>query len=248
MLRKVLEEYRDGFRWSRFKETYHYTMLWYYLYLFCFFPIILNINETVEKMGAYYLTMLPLMLGMYTVAAIPIRLPKQMFLCPMTQAERKKYVTMLFWVRYLGTVIPGTIAYVIAVCCKMIPVAFLPVQLVGLYACVFCASITTWPGSTWERNEKEKVRLKNPELKGLYPISIIGLLLGAFLQFLEPFGLVEGKSTGSWIFLGIYCVIVAVFAALVTRYLRPVLALTIDYEYSYDVSKPEGKKGLRATI
>lgn len=244
MLRKVLEEYRDGFRWSRFKETYHYTMLWYYLYLFCFFPIILNINEETVKLGAYYLTMLPVMLGMYTVAAIPIRLPKQMFLCPMTQAERKKYVTMLFGVRYLGTVIPGTIAYIIAVACKMIPTVFLLIQLLGLYTCVFCASITTWPGSTWERNEKEKVRLKNPKLKGLYPKSIIGLIMGMLLQMLEPFGLFEGKSKGAWIFLGSCCVVVVVLSILVARYLSTVLEMTINYEYSYDVARVDGKKGI----
>lgn len=242
MLRKVLEDYRDGFRWSRFKETYHYSMLWYYLYLFCFFPVILDLNEKAERITGYYLAMIPVMFGMYSVAAIPIRLPKQMFLCPLTKEERKKYVTLLFWVRYLGTVIPGTIAYMIAVGLDFIPLVFLPIQLLGLYVTVFCASITTWPGSTWERDEKNKTRLKSPELKGLYPISIIGVILAVILQFLKPFGLFETVSIAGWIFLAIYSVIVAIFGLLTIRYMKPVFELAIRYEYSYDVAGKEVKQ------
>ena len=242
MLRKVLEDYREGFRWSRFKETYHYTMLWYYLYLFCFFPIILDINEKTERLAGYYLCMVPLMFGMYSVAAIPIRLPKQMFLCPLTKEERKKYVNLLFWVRYFGTVIPGVVAYMIAGIQNWIPMVMLPVQILGLFVAVLCASITTWPGSTWERNDTKKVRLKNSELKGLYPISIIGLILSAALQFLQPFGLFDPTSEKGWIFLGIYCVVVAVFGILPLRYIRPVLDLTIVYENSHSIIGKETKQ------
>lgn len=242
MLRKVLEDYKEGFRWSRFKETYHYTMLWYYLYLFCFFPIILKLNESTEKIVGYYLCMVPLMFGMYSVAAIPIRLPKQMFLCPLTKEERKKYVNLLFWVRYFGAVIPGAIAYVIAGILNWIPIVMLPVQLLGLLACVLCVSITDWPGSTWERNDTKKVRLKNPELKGLYPISIIGLILSTVLQVLQPFELFDSTSKPGWIFLGIYCVVVVVFGILPIRYMKPVLEMTIVYENSYGVLEKEAKK------
>lgn len=242
MLRKVLQEYREGFRWSRFKETYHYTMLWYYLYLFGFFPIILDINEKAERIAGYYLAMVPLMLGMYSVSAIPIRLPKQMFLCPLTKEERRKYVKLLFLVRYLGTVIPGMIAYVIAGVLNFIPMVMLPVQLLGLIVSVLCVSITTWPGSTWERNDTKKVRLKAPELKGLYPITVIGLILSAMLQFLQPFELFDPTSESQWIFLGIYCVVVVVFGILPLRYIKAVLDLTIVYENSYSIVGKETKQ------
>ena len=242
MLRKVLMDYREGFRWRRFKETYHYSMLWWYLYMFCFFPIILDLNDKAEKMGGYYLTIIPILLGLYAMAAIPICLPKQMFLCPLTYAERRKYVSMLFWVRYFGTVIPGTISYLIAVALGWIPMAFLPVQLLGLCATIFSASITSWPGSTWERDESKKKRLKNPAFKGLYPISIIAMILSAFLQFFQPFGFFETATKGTWIFLGIYSAIVLVFTLLLIRYIKPVLDMTIDYENSYDMANKAPKK------
>jgi len=242
MLKHVLRDYREGFRWKRFKETYHYTMLWYYLYMFCFFPLILDLNDKVEDMVGYYLVMIPVLLGLYSMSAIPIRLPKQMFLCPMTMAERRKYVNMLFWVRYLGTVSIGTVSYLIAVVAGVLPAVFLPIQLVGLYATIFAASITTWPGSTWERDEKQKKRLKNPEFKGLYPSSIIAVLLGIFLQFFQPFGLIEEATMGTWIFLGIYSVITVGFSVFLIRYMEPVLKMTINYEYSYDVVNKAPKK------
>ena len=78
MLRKVLEDYRDGFRWNRFKETYHFSMLWMYVYLLCFFPVIIDLNEKPELLPRYYAMALPLLFGIYSLSAIPIRLPKQM--------------------------------------------------------------------------------------------------------------------------------------------------------------------------
>ena len=91
MLRKVLKDYRDGFRWSRFKETYHFSMLWLYVYLLSLFPVIMDLNEKTDMLARYYAMVLPLLFGMYSLSAIPIRLPKQMFLCPMNEAEREKY-------------------------------------------------------------------------------------------------------------------------------------------------------------
>ena len=52
MLRKVLQDYREGFRWGRFKETYHYSMLWMYLYLFAFFPNIIDLDEKEQELYA----------------------------------------------------------------------------------------------------------------------------------------------------------------------------------------------------
>ena len=130
MLRKVLEDYRDGFRWSRFKETYHYSMLWIYLYFFCFFPIMLDLNEKTELMGRYYMMALPLLFGIYSLSAIPIRLPKQMFLCPMNEAEREKYAKTLFIVRLLGPVLFGVVTYKVAAIAGWLDLrltAFLPI-------------------------------------------------------------------------------------------------------------------------
>ena len=215
--------------------------------MFCFFPIILDLNDNAEKMGGYYLVMIPLLFAMYSVAAVPIRLPKQMFLCPLTREERKKYVSMLFWVRLIGTMIPGIFAYSVATGLGWIKKEFLPIQVFGLFTTLFCVSITSWPGSTWERDDKKKTRLKNPELKGLYPISVTGVIMAAILQVLDPFGLFEDAvieifNTRSVIFLGIYCGILLLIVVSLIRYIKPVLDMTIQYEYSYDVVNKEPVK------
>ena len=146
-------------------------MLWMYLYLLCFFPIILDLNEKTERLVNYYAAVVPLMFGIYSLAAIPIRLPKQMFLCPLSEAEREKYAKIIFGVRFIMPIILGCLGCWIATVTGFMDVRLVWIMVAGIISVMLCGSITTWPGSTWERNEKEKVRLKNPKLKGLYPKS-----------------------------------------------------------------------------
>lgn len=241
MLRKVLEDYRDGFRWSRFKETYHFSMLWMYLYLLCFFPIILDMNEKTELLARYYAMALPLLFGVYSLSAIPIRLPKQMFLCPMNEAEREKYAKTLFVVRLLGPVLFGAVTYSVSAIAGWMDAEWLWFEFFGLVSMMICGSITSWPGSTWERSDTKLKRLMNPELKGLYAPTMTGLIAAVCCQMLLTVAW-DGESDVIFnVLVVIIGVVTIVCDMLVLRYFKPVIKNCITYEMSYDVKHQEQK-------
>lgn len=241
MLRKVLEDYRDGFRCSRFKETYHVSMLWMYVYLLSFFPVIIDLNEKTELLARYYAMVLPLLLGIYSLSAIPIRLPKQMFLCPMNEAEREKYAKTLFIVRLLGPVLFGVVTYSVAAVAGWLDVRLLGFEYFGLVSMMICGSITSWPGSTWERSDTKLKRLMSPELKGLYAPTMVGLIGAICCQLLVTVAWDGEPDMMFNVLVTISGLILTVCDILVLRYFKPVIKNCITYEMSYDVQHQEQK-------
>ena len=241
MLRKVLEDYRDGFRWSRFKETYHFSMLWVYLYLLAFFPIILDMNEKTELLARYYAMALPFLFGVYSLSAVPIRLPKQMFLCPMNEAERENYAKTLFMVRLLGPVLFGALTYSVSAIAGWMDGEWLWFEFFGLVSMMLCGSITTWPGSTWERSDTKHKRLVNPELKGLYGRTVTGLIGATCCQVLLTVAWDGEPDVIFNVLVVIIGMVTIVCDILVLRYFKPVIKNCITYEMSYDVKHQEQK-------
>ena len=242
MLRKVLKDYRDGFRWSRFKETYHYNMLWMYLYFLAFFPVIIDLNEKTELLARYYAMALPFLFGVYSLSAIPIRLPKQMFLCPMNEAEREKYAKTLFVVRLLGPVLFGAVTYSVAAVAGWLDTRLLWFEYFGLVSMMICGSITSWPGSTWERNDTKLKRLMIPELKGLYAPTMAGLIDAICCQLLVTVAWDGEPDMMFNILIAISGLILIVCDIYVLRYFKPVIKNCITYEMSYDMKHQEEKK------
>ena len=243
MLRKVLEDYRDGFRWSRFKETYNFNMLWLYIYFLTLFPVILDMNEKTEVLARYYTVALPTLFGIYSLSAIPIRLPKQMFLCPMNEAEREKYAKTLFMVRLLGPVLFGVVTYSVSAIAGWIETEWLWFEFFGLVSMMVCGSITSWPGSTWERSDTKLKRLMTPELKGLYGPTMTGLIAAVCAQFLATIcsdG--EPDDVAFYVMVTINGLILIACDIWVLRYFKPVIKNCITYEMSYDMKHMEEKK------
>ena len=241
MIKMVLRDYREGFRWSRLQKTYQFNMIWLYVYFLTIFPILMRLNEKSGRMVRYYTFAMPLLFGLYTMSAIPIRLPKQMFLCPLSEGERESYVKTLFMVRLIIPIVLGVTVYGLAVIFGAAEPALLWVQFFGMASVMLNSSITNWPGSTWERDEKKKSRLKNPKLKGLYGISLTGLLAAMFFAMIPMIGW-DGEID---LFFGIIMILLGITAiicdALVLRYFKPMIEMTIDYETSYDGMNREQK-------
>lgn len=234
MLRKVLKDYKEGFCWSRFKEAWGVAGWWMYLYLLTIFPVIMDINEKAERLVCYYAMVIPLLFGTYSLSAVPIRLPKQMFLCPLSSEERKKYVKTLFMVRLIVPVVLGIATYGAAAASGRLKAEFLCVQLFGLFSFMLFGSLTTWPGSTWERRDTSKKRLKSPKFKGLYAISGSGMISAFAFQMIVPIGWDGEEDLLFWIIMTILGMITAVCDILIVRYFKPVLDMNMDYESSYD--------------
>lgn len=241
MIKMVLKDYREGFRWSRLQKTYQFNMIWTYVYFLTIFPILMRLNEKSGRIVRYYAFAFPLLFGLYTLSAIPIRLPKQMFLCPLSGGERISYVKTLFMVRLIIPVVLGMMVYGLAVALGAAEPVLLWVQFFGMASVMLNGSITNWPGSTWERDEKKKSRLKNPKLKGLYGISLTGMITAMFFAMIPMIGW-DGETDLLYeISMVLFGMLAIICDVLVLRYFRPMIEMAIDYETSYDGMNREQK-------
>lgn len=244
MLKKVIADYADGFRWSRVKEMYNFSTAWIYIYMLTLFPILINIDEAVEKIVWYYLGVLPVLLGLFSMTSIPLCLPKQMFLCPLTIRERKRYIAELFMVRFLVPTLTGAVSGLVLLCMGFGTLRQVGFYLLGLFSYMFCGSITTWPGSVWNQADNGMKRIKNPAYKGLRVISGIGMvsgIIGVFLQLDIWNSGTRGYSTAGWIAILIFSAIQIIFDLLMLRYIDPLLEMGISYEDTYVALKKAGK-------
>lgn len=98
MLRNIICDYLNGFRWSRIKQVYHNGGWWMYLYFFVFFPGLADFYKNAECAVIYYFIMFPVIFCMFASPLHPLGMPKVMYLCPMDRKQRRLYIK---WTGYL---------------------------------------------------------------------------------------------------------------------------------------------------
>jgi len=239
MLRKVWLDYLEGFCWSKIRAFYNFNRAWIFIYMLTMLPFIVQNNHEEIVLVEYYLTVIPLLLGMHTMAIIPLRLPKQMYLCPMGMEERQQYLKQMFWVRLVVPVLFGMILSVIGMVVGRFDLIYAGKQMFGLLSVMISGSITYFPGSVMDRdNDKEKEHFTDKRLKGLKTIGMTGQITSLIYVVLLIFqvGMVD-----MWIrYLSNILVLSIIIADIWTmRYLPTVLELNVDYENAYEVLKEQ---------
>ena len=239
MLRKVWLDYLDGFRWSKIRAFYNFNRAWVFIYMLTMLPFIVQNNHEEIILVEYYLTVIPILLGFHTMAIIPLRLPKQMYLCPMGMEERQQYLKQMFWVRLVMPILLGMVLSTIGVLAGRFEWLYVGKLLFGLLSFMIAGSITYFPGSVMDRdNDKEKEHFTDKRLKGLKTIGMIGQVTGLIYVVLLIF---QVGDTDMWIrYLSDILVLPIIISDLWTlRYLSTVLELNVDYENAYEVLKEQ---------
>ena len=239
MLRKVWLDYLDGFRWSKIRAFYNFNRAWVFIYMLTMLPFIVQNNHEEIILVEYYLTVIPILLGFHTMAIVPLRLPKQMYLCPMGMEERQQYLKQMFWVRLVMPILLGMVLSTIGVLAGRFEWLYVGKQLFGLLSFMIAGSITYFPGSVMDRdNDKEKEHFTDKRLKGLKTIGMIGQVTGLIYAVLLIF---QVGDTDMWIrYLSDILVLPIIISDLWTlRYLSTVLELNVDYENAYEVLKEQ---------
>lgn len=239
MLRKVWLDYLEGFRWSKIRAFYNFNRAWVFIYMLTMLPFIVQNNHEEIILVEYYLTVIPLLLGFHTMAIVPLRLPKQMYLCPMGMEERQQYLKQMFWVRLAMPILLGMVLSTIGVLAGRFEWLYVGKLLFGLLSFMIAGSITYFPGSVMDRdNDKEKEHFNDKRLKGLKTIGMIGQVTGLIYAVLLIF---QVGDTDMWIrYLSDILVLPIIISDLWTlRYLSTVLELNVDYENAYEVLKEQ---------
>lgn len=237
MLRKVWLDYLEGFRWSKIRAFYNFSRAWIFIYMMTMLPFIVQNNHEEIVLVEYYLIVIPLLLGFHSMAIIPLRLPKQMYLCPMGMKERQQYLKQMFWVRLVVPVFLGIVLSTIGMAVGRFDWIYIGKQIFGLVSFLITGSITYFPGSVMDRdNDKEKEHFTDKRLKGLKTIGMIGQVTGLIYAVLLIFQVGE---TDMWIrYLSDILVLPIIISDLWTLcYLPTVLELNVDYENAYEVLK-----------
>lgn len=93
MTKNILQEYFAAFRWGRIRECYKGNNLWFFIYSITFLPFsLMGVNRSKENLAVYFLLMLPVLFHLLVLPLHPVRLPKIMYLCPMSREERRNYL------------------------------------------------------------------------------------------------------------------------------------------------------------
>ena len=99
-MKMVVRDYFGAFRWTKIKECYKSSVFgnWFLVvYLFVIFPgLFLEGREIAgDAVGLtiqYLVVMFLIAYGLFAAPLHPVGLSKLMYLCPMSEAERRKYV------------------------------------------------------------------------------------------------------------------------------------------------------------
>ncbi len=237
MLRKVWLDYLEGFRWSKIRAFYNFSRAWIFIYMLTMLPFIVQNNHEEIVLVEYYLVVIPVLLGFHTMAIIPLRLPKQMYLCPMGMNERQQYLKQMFWVRLMMPLLFGVVLSAIGMLVLRFDWIYVGKQLFGLLSFMLAGSITYFPGSVMDRdNDKDKEHFTDKRLKGLKTAGGVGQVTTLIYVVLLIF---QVGDMDMWItkLSDILMLPIIISDIWLLRYLPTVLELNVDYENAYEVLK-----------
>ena len=242
MLKKVIYDYFGCLKWGNIKKTHNnFNAWWMYFYMLTLFPILMDVEDGVGY-GVYYCVVIPVLFAILTLQVVPMKLPKQMFLCPMEKKERRKYVHELFAVRLVVPFILGIAGSAVVFVIRRSHILLMGLEVLALISIMTCCSVTTWEGSIWSREENGRVkRIKDERLKGLYMINIFGMMISMIVFFVNFVIIDDTLTMGVGIYACVVSVIMIILDILVMRYYPVIVEFAVDYEKTMklEVSQPK---------
>lgn len=184
MLRKVSLDYIDSIKIKINKEHFNFSKVWVYLYMLILLPGMMMSNGKGVSLPSYYLMVLPVLYGLYSMSVVPIQLPKQMYLCPMAKSERRSYAATLYVLRLIVPCVIGLIFHCVGASVGVISWTETIVQEFALISMMICSSISTFPGGKMGDKEEDKYYLYTKRMKGLNTTGILGMLVALFCKVL----------------------------------------------------------------
>ncbi|MBQ7934480.1 MAG: hypothetical protein IJ327_06835 [Lachnospiraceae bacterium] len=101
----IIRDYFRAFRWSKFKDVFWQGGFWI-IYMGVIFPFCGGFTEKGEYYVTFQMIFLPCLFGFISCSLHPMELPKAMFLCPMSNGQRRDYVVQscIFRICFTGSV------------------------------------------------------------------------------------------------------------------------------------------------
>lgn len=143
MTQKVIRDYFAAFRWGKIKETYKNYGWWSHVYFLTGTPLILGVYRDIRTVMMYYFLAVPVVFTLSVSVLQPMKLPKLMYLCPMSRKERKEYIIKSCIFRITVPIIVdilGAISLLLFGLCNPIMAAGILLSNI-IFSVVFCSGI-----------------------------------------------------------------------------------------------------------
>lgn len=236
MFRKALSDYLDRIKIKVSKENFVFGKVWWFIYMLVLLPCMMMGNGKGIALGSYYIMVVPMLFGIYSMSVAPIELPKQMYLCPMAQSERNSYVRMLYRIRVIVPILVGIVIHGLGVgfgICSRIESGC---QIYGLIAMIICMSITTFQGGIYDGDQKDVYHLYTKRMRGLQAVSLIGMVVALFYKVMLVYNTKwHWEGTLFQVFNIAAVVLMTIMAVLSLTYVKPLMEQLTIYDKSYSV-------------
>lgn len=239
MKKKIMHDYINSFRWSNIKKAYRggNDMAVFWIGYSMAIPIFTNMPE--ENLLHMYVAMIFIGLTMLNATVVSLRLPKLLYLCPMSQEERLTYLRGKMIAKLTVPTVAGILLAAVWTLVKHMPIGYGVAYGVAAVSLTICSSITTWPGSIWHREDTNRgqnrmERVKDARLKGLHVASLLGKI--SIFQMWILVGLFEEDDIHSLALKILFTTLSVALAGLslwVLRYAKVVVEISTEYETLY---------------
>lgn len=224
MWKTIINNFRQEFIPS-VKENANFSNYWVFFYFLFFFPVLIMKRATIEDFVFYYSMVIPLMFVFLFTVIFKTRLSKTMYLMPLSDRERKKYIINAIWIKILIEAALFIIGFVVV---KLVfPEYNYPYVLFGL----------TVPSCLLEFNMAYK--WKAGKVDGCDAVTIIKLIITMILVIVGCSTMIEIKDSGVF---AIICIVNFILTIVYCIGCFPTLLReSIDYEKCYVIKDKETK-------
>ena len=155
MFQKALFDYLENLKIKLNWKKLEFAKVWIFVYMLVILPCMMAGTGKGIALDSYYLMVIPMAFGIYSISAVPIQLPKQMYLCPLEQSERHRYMRDIYWIRLVTPILLEVIFHVTSACCGITGWIEAGLQIYALSAMLICISILESQFLKPDREEKE---------------------------------------------------------------------------------------------
>lgn len=225
MWKTILNNYRQEFI-PTLRENKNFSNAWVFFYFLFFFPVLIMKKVALEDFVFYYSMAIPLMFVFLFTIVFKTRLSKTMFLMPLSEKDRRKYLIQSICVK-------------IAIEAALFFVGFLVVKIAfPEYQYPYVMLGFAIPACLLEFNMAYKWKAGYVEIPA-DEVTIIKLIITMLIILIGCSTMVENKNGGIF---AIICIVNFVLAIIYSARCLPImLKESVDYEKCYVIQEKETK-------
>lgn len=233
MLRMIIGDYIVNFKaaykrmWKRQNHNW-FTAVYPFLYMFwfCFLNLDESKNIVIAPMNIIQIAFI--IFGAWLAELYPNRLEKSMFLCPMTQKDRKEYLVTAYGLRVVLFWVPYILAEVVNICVYRQKLIY---GIIKIASYVFLmASINLFLEVDTAKLEKKS---SNSRLFGYEFVRTISVIVGIIVLICFHFAIFETEKGEMLFYLIGFAIQAVVSFVYLVKYFDRVMQVAQDYEKAY---------------